>query len=195
MKSYKRILPVIAVGLAVNSAMAATSAWSVDGTNTVPNTIAHALTVDGEGDDWTGAVLRIDLTSGSIYNTPAFDSLATQAALWGFVPGLQWDSAVGIADDGSAGIAGSAGDLGCVAPTLEGTGACAGSITWFNTRTIDTGPVQIANISLTDDVQGSWELIVSFAGGQIRSSGTFPIPEPASMALMGFGGLAVLRRR
>jgi len=192
-------LPVIAAGFTASSAMAATSAWSVDGTNTIAGVVANALTVDGEGDDWTGAVLRVDLDTGSLYNAPAFDSDATQDALWGFVAGLQWDSAVGIAGDGSAGIAGGAGDLGCVGQSLAGTGACAGSITFFNTAVGDTAAVQAANISADNQANGTWELIASFAGGQVRTSGVVEngafVPEPASLALMGLGGIAALRRR
>ena len=199
MKIVKFVLPVVAAGFTASSAMAATGGFSVDGTNTVAGVVANALTADGEGDDWTGAVLRVDLSAGSLYNDPGFDSDGTQAALWGFVPQLPWDSAVGIANDGSAGIAGGAGDLGCVGQSLAGSGACAGSITWFNTAVADTAAVQIGNISADAQAQGTWELILSFAGGQTRTSGIVEdgafVPEPASLALMGLCGISALRRR
>ncbi len=199
MKIVKFVLPVIAAGLIASPAMAATTAWSIDGTNTIAGTVANALTADGEGDDWTGAVLKIDLTAGSIYNDGAFDADGTQSALWGFVPALVWDSAVGIAGDGSAGIAGGAGDLGGGPQNLGGTGVDAASITWFNTATNDTAAVQIGNITLSADAVGTWSLIGAFAAGQVQSSGIVEngalVPEPASLALMGLGGIAALRRR
>ena len=198
MKIVKFVLPVVAAGFFASSAMAATTTWSVDGTNTIAGTVANALTADGQGDDWTGAVLKIDLTAGSIYAPGAFDSDGTQAALWGFVAGLQWDSAVGIANDGSAGIAGGAGDLGGGAQNLGGTGVDAASITWFNTATTDTAAVQIGNVTLSNDAVGTWQLIGAFAAGQVQSSGVVAggalVPEPASLALMGLGGIAALRR-
>ncbi len=179
-------------------ATAATSTIEIDPTNTIPNVIANALIADGEGDDWTGAVLQVDLTAGSVYNDPGFDSDGVQEALWGFVPLLRWDSAIGIAGDGSAGIAGGC----CIRPhpqNLSGTGVGAAQITWFNTATDNTAPVQIANISMTDDAAGVWSLITSFASGQVRTSG--PVingvmaPEPTSLALLSMSGLMLVRVR
>ena len=51
---------------------------------------------------------------------------------------------------------------------------------------------------MTNDAFGTWQLITSFANGPIRSGGIIingRIPEPATLSLMGLGGLAVLRRR
>ncbi|MEZ6193805.1 MAG: hypothetical protein R3C45_21385 [Phycisphaerales bacterium] len=55
-------------GLMYGSASAATSLIGVDPRNTIPGTVAIGILADGEGIDWTGGVLRIDLTSGSIHN-------------------------------------------------------------------------------------------------------------------------------
>lgn len=196
MKIVKFVLPVIAAGFVASSASAATSAWSVNGSNIVPNTVANTLTVDGEGDDWTGAVLKIDLTAGTAYQNGSGGDAAPSSAFIGFVPELEFDTYVGIIDDSSAGIAGGAGDLGGGAQSLD---APQISITWFNTDTGDTGVANVANITLSPDAAGSWELITSFAGGQLQSSGTVEggalVPEPATLALMGLGGIAALRRR
>jgi PEP-CTERM motif-containing protein len=182
------------------SAMAATTTIQIDLTNTIPNVIANAIFADGEGDDWIDAALQIDLTAGSIYNAPAFDADGTQANLWGLVAGLQWDSAVGIANDGSGGGRWCAGSE-CPFPpqNLGGTGVGAAQIGWFNTVTTDTAPVQIANISLTDDAAGVWSLITSFANGQTLSSGSVingvMVPEPGTMALLGLATVCLIRRR
>ncbi len=197
MKSTTMIMAAAVLGITTGSASAATSAWSVTGDNIVPNTVANVLTADGEGDDWTGAVLRIDLTSGSVYQNGSGGNAAPSSAFIGFVPELEFDTYVGIIDDATAGIAGGAGDLGGGPLSLD---APLFSATWFNTNTTDTGPVQIANITLSPDAAGTAEWIVSFAGGQIRGSsavegGVIALPEPASIAVMGLGGLAVLRRR
>ena len=192
MKMAKFVLPALALGLSAGSASAATSHWEIDTDNIVPNTIAYALFADGEGDDWTGAVLRGDLTSGTAYQNVSGGDSAPSSAFIGFVPELEFDTYVGIIDDSTAGIAGGAGDLGGGPLSLDEPQI---SVTWFNTRTNDTGPIQIGNITLSDDAAGTWELIVSFAGGQVRSSGIFEVPEPATLSLMGLGGLAVMRRR
>lgn len=198
MKIVNIVLPALALGLSAGSVSAATSYWQFDGANTIPGTVANALIADGQGEDWAGAVLKIDLTSGSIYNDPTLDSLTPQAAFWPSFPDLQWDSAVGIAFDGSTGIAGGASDLGGGPHQLGGTGVDAASITWFNTSTGDTSAVQIANVTMTNDAFGTWQLITSFANGPIQSSGLIingGIPEPATLSLMGLGGLTVMRRR
>ncbi len=199
MKMMKFALPILVVGFTARSAMAAYLDGLIDGTNTIPGTVATTLVADGQGDDWTSAVLKMDLSNGSVYNDPGFDSDGTQAALWGFVPALRFDSAVGIPNDGTAGIAGGAGDLGGGPLNIGGTGVDAVSVTWFNTSTTDTGFVQIGNITLTDEAHGTWEMIAAFAGSQRRVSGTVVngwfFPEPASLAVMGLGGFALLRRR
>jgi MYXO-CTERM domain-containing protein len=196
---------LIVCGFVGGSASAAAVIMGTDTRNTIAGTSAIGIVVDGAGVDWTGAVLKIDLTAGSVYNDAGFGSDAPQEALWGFVPALQWDSYVGIPGDGTGGIAGGAGDLGGGPLNIGGTGVDAVSVTWFNTRTTDTGPILIGNITVTDDVAGTIALIVSFADGTLLQSGRPivggllnelppPYPEPGMLAVLGVGGLGLMRR-
>ncbi len=192
------------------SAEAVTAFFGYDPRNTIPGIVANGIVVDGEGVDWTAAALKIDLFSGSVYNDPSFDSDSPQEAFWGVFPALQWDSYVGIPGDVVSGIAGGAGDLGGGAiANIGGPGTDAVNVSWFNTRTTDTGLVLIGNISLTPDASGTWQFLATFAdgskvehsgvleGGSIGLSGPLPppYPEPGTLGLLGAGGLALLRRR
>ncbi len=203
MKMARFFLPVLAAGLITGSAAAATDAgWLVDGANTIPNTVANALIANGGGADWTAAVLVVDISNspGSVHNG-VIDSMRPQDAFWGFFPDLQWDTYVGTVPSNAPGATDvgplGAGDLG--SPVLSMAGQLI-SVTWGGTAQTETGATQIANITLTDDSQGVWQLIVAFAHGDtVRTGGRVLngeiIPEPASLALVGLGGLAVLRRR
>ncbi len=198
MKIAKFVLPVIAAGFAASTAMAATSSWEVDNTNTIANVVANKLIADGEGIDWTAAVLVIRLTTGSVHNDAAFGTNSPpNPAFLPLFPTLKWDTYVGILggvnDVGPLG----AGDLGSLVVSLAGNLVSA---TWGGTDVTNTGPTQIANISLSSDATGTWQLITAFAGLPLLQSGGVVeggavVPEPASLALLGLGGLAALRRR
>jgi len=198
-KILRSVLPGVVAALTAGSAVAAPgSSWLVRGDNTVPGTVANNLIADGEGTDWTAAVLVIDVSgsSGSIHNG-APDSMRPQDGFWGFFPDLQWDTWVGTVPSNAPGANDvgplGAGDLG--SPVLSMAGQLV-SVTWGGTSTAETGPTQIANITTTNDAQGTWQLLTSFAGGLVvQSGGVWPVPEPATLTLLSLGGLAVLRRR
>jgi len=201
----RRLLCVVLAPLILTAqAHAAPGAqWYVDTANTIPNVIANRLTVDGEGQDWTAAVLLVELTQGLVHNG-APDSARPQVGFWG-IPGfeiLEWDTWVGTTQSGGPGINDLGpfcfgGDLGCRAFSMSGQLVSA---TWGGTATTEIGPTRIANISLTDDAAGTWSLQTAFAGGLVvESSGVVIngaiVPEPASVVLLGLGALSLTKRR
>jgi hypothetical protein len=176
----------------------------VDPANTIPGTVANLLQADGHGVDWMWDELRVELTGGSVYNTPAFDSAITQpTAFWSLVPELQWDTAVGIPDDGTSGIPGGCAALDCTvvlgllasdnSPQLIAAGV-------FNTNLTDFSLVQTGTVTLSDDAAGTWQRATSFGDGTlILTSGPVingvMVPEPGTLAMFASGAFAALRRR
>ena len=143
---------------------------AVNPANTIPNVVANSVFADGDGIDWTAAALFVELDQGSVYNaTPTDLATAPSNQLLNFIPELEFDSWVGIVDDGSVALAGTAGDFGVSAllpqTGLEGQGHQAVSVAWSNLSLNDTGTNRIGNISLTDDATGRWAIAATFNGG------------------------------
>ncbi len=193
MKIAKFVLPVIAAGLASSTAFGAVTVEQVNQA-VVPNIVANAIMWDGGGSvDWTSAALVVDLTSGSAYQTPDAGADGPPSAfIIGIVPAAEFDTYVGIIGGDGNGIAGGAGDIGGGPKSLD---APQISVSWYNNGLADTGAVKIGNISLSEDAQGTWKLLsagVIIEGPVVNGA---MVPEPASLALLGLGGLAALRRR
>ncbi len=143
---------------------------AVNPSNTIPNVVANSIFADGDGSDWTGAALFIELDQGGVYNATQFDlSTAPTSTILNLVPDLAFDSWVGITNDGSNIIAGTAGDFGPSALLqpigVEGQGHQAVSLAWSNVSFDNLGTNRIGNISLTDDATGQWAIAATFNGG------------------------------
>ncbi len=186
-------LPVIAAGFACSSAFGSISFEVVD-QSLVPGFYANAIIWDGHGtEDWTSAALRIDLTHGSVYQTPGAgaDGPPTSFVI-GLVPEVEYDTYVGIVDGVGNGIAGGAGDLGGGPLSMDGPQI---SVSWFNNVANDYGRVRIGMITLSADAQGQCVILSGGKTYYVPVTDGMIWPEPTSLGLLGVGGLALLRRR
>jgi PEP-CTERM motif-containing protein len=200
MKIAKFVLPVIAAGFAATSVSAAITADNVIGTAGGGQTTNQwSVTTDT---DYLSAVVFVTLDTGTVYD-PFAASLTLDGDSLAISDGDTYFTANGNA---LTGIAGGAGDLGHVHPTTPGdaeVGPTVLGVAWFSpgasTGDIGSG-MDIGRFSFSADATGVWQLLViNAADEQTLLSGTVAagamVPEPASLALLGLGGLAVLRRR
>ena len=175
-----------------------------DPRNTLPGVVANGILVDGEGLDWFGADLVIELTAGSVYNGDP-DTNQPQQVFWDLFPDLQFDTWVGVPGDLTNSVHGGAVEFAGGPLSMSGQTI---SVEWFNITVTNTDLTQIANISLTDDAQGTMSLFVLFAGGTSLTTTSAivggalspltlppPFPEPTSLALLGVMMLNIIRRQ
>ncbi len=137
--------------------------FEVDPHNTIPGVVANKLIANGNGADWLSAALLLELDSGYVYNDPTLNSNQPQQNVWSIFPDLEFDSWVGIPGDGTSSILGAATDLGDPVGPAVISGQKV-SVAWYNSSSSDTGPTRIANISLSEDAQGTFTIRASFSG-------------------------------
>ncbi len=138
--------------------------------------------------DWTGAVLLLTLTQGTIYQEPEGFGLngstlgPPNPAGFGAFPSSEFDTSIG-GDVNSPSIAGAAGDVGGDTPQFDTSEL---DISWYNNVTNDIGTFDIARITLSDDAVGTWSMKLTAAGsttttesGSITAGAFLPATPPA----------------
>ena len=190
----KRFLPIVAVlALAAVTASAAISTEFVlvgEGTVAGYNTydmVAHCTT------DWTNARLDLVLTAGTLYQHFAGTNVEPNPLFFPVYAELEYDTYLTV-PAGFPNVPGFGGTTQC------DTAGIAAS--WFDSVDDGAGSHVVARITLSTDAQGSLtgtDYDVDTTGVGVDFAAPIVdghiVPEPATLAVLAFGGLGVLIRK
>jgi len=184
--------------------------------------ILNLMNVNVGGNDWTNSALRIQLTTGQIYNATnaAGTDASPNANLW-TIPTLRngkYDTFVNSKGSGanpddsptSATLLGTLNADGSPGPLpalgLANNGATLLSAQWGNLVGGETGTFSVGRFTLSADAvgtfigltqdSGSGGVVTTFSGNIV--GGVMTVPEPAALGLVGVacaGGLVRRRRQ
>jgi hypothetical protein len=114
--------------------------------------------------DWLSAELRLELTSGRLYQDRYGSDLTPSEALIDAHPTVEYDTYLSANGRENATLTiGGAVDLGGSAGlTMNETSIDAA---WFGTSDTDIGDVLLSRVTISDDAVGIWSLLVSDVGG------------------------------
>jgi len=208
-----------------NSALVTDANAAVDDPNLAGRVQNLMVVTIGATDDWTNSKIRIQLTTGTIYN--ATNAVATEsspnAQFWTF-PGARngpFDTFVNSKGSGATPDANPAGAtiLGRVAPDgsdippnstppladgLATNNATLATVSWGNTTGGESGTFSVGRFTLSANATGTFfgQTLDSSSGGvgtpfngNIVAGVMTIVPEPSGLALAGVGVAGVLGRR
>ena len=207
----KKLIATAAVLTVVAAASATITAWhdpagepSYTGTLTtgdayeVYRIYAEVTTTPGmtEDDDWTTSGLDIALTGATFFQESVFGGNPPNPALFPSFPDVEWDTYY----TSPADYPNTTYDGAIVGIAFSDDTATALNTDWFDTHETGNGVFVLASMTVIADAPGPWEgtglmqYAAADTGGTLFDLPIF-IPEPASLALVALGGLALIRRR
>lgn len=151
----------------INVGIGETGVFSIVGSGASSIGIGSNGSLDGAWTQFAGGTLRVSMDGGGVTKV--------------FVDDI---------DGGGVSIDFQAGSL----VDIVGT-AAAGTYVLLEAEATTFDASTIAGLSLSGATDSGWSLGFDNVGGNGQVTATYVVPEPGSLALIGLGGLAILRRR